>query len=265
MLDDLKELEEQISLQEESHKEIQAIIEGLDANILAHQLAITEKNDHIFQTEQKMSSYSQSNLEEEARNCDIVNERTRIENDTKPHQVKVELRLSESSQLSDQIRHDQNTLSYLDVELDNLKIKLKQSKQHIASMAATCSEKDAIISSLEAKLLSNKDSALSYLDHHLSLKASLKCIFEEFLGDKPRKQSSVKTCHEKLISIEKKISTLKKATEQKRKTHAKDMSRLMREYNVLVKVSVANESMLCQTQLPTSKLNILICLGARRH
>lgn len=269
MLDDLKELQEQVSTQQESHGLALSLIANLSDDIRNVRQSISEKDRNIIQIEGKMSLRSQANLEDEQVNNDISNERTQLEYRLKPFEEDVKLKEEELARLNEQIRRNLNTLSHLKVELDSAKIKAKQSKQQLASLVRVCSEKQNTIVSLEDKLFIRNDSVLNCIGNHHSLKARLRSIAEEFLSDKERRHSMARSNHEMLESIENKVNLLQKAIEQKQKTHSKDMNRLNREYAVLVKVwhrSLNGTELMNSKEISHSTLHTAHCfilLGTR--
>jgi hypothetical protein len=139
------------------------------------------------------------------------------------------------AEITHEIKVNANTISHLNVDLDGAKIKLKQAKQRHANLNAVCSEKESIIASLENKLFND---ALSRLNVHHSLKLCLRSLQDEFLLGKQQRQQSDKLDGEEMIkSLMKKISTLANTIDIKRKVHVRDMTRLKKEYSVLLKVS----------------------------
>jgi chromosome segregation ATPase len=236
MLDDQKELHEQVSAQEESHQNALSLIATLNGDTRNLTQSISDKDCSITQIESDMRKFSQANLEDEQINNDIINERLQLEYKLKPYEDDVRDKEADLSALNEQIKSNSNTLSHLRVDLDSGKIKVKQAKQQLASLVRECSEKEGVLASLESKLFIGNDSALNCIGDYHALKTRLRSISEEFLGDKERKHLMTRSDDKRLNSITDKTNALKLIVEQKRKTHAKDMNRLNREYAVLVKV-----------------------------
>jgi chromosome segregation ATPase len=235
---DLKELSEQILSQEEGHQASITTIASLDGEIKSYTTAITEKEVYISTIEREMTSLSQANLEDQQRLDLIVTERQQIEDEMKPFEEEVKKREVALAEITHEIKVNANTISHLNVDLDGAKIKLKQAKQRYANLNAVCSEKESIIASLENKLFIDNDSALSRLNDHHSLKLCLSSLQDEFLLGKQQRQQSDKLDGEEMIkSLMKKISTLANTIDIKRKVHIRDMTRLKKEYSVLLKVS----------------------------
>ena len=244
MLDDLKELQEQISSLEESQQASITRMAIIDESIESHRHDITDKDRHVAMKESDMRTFSQANLEEEQRNTDIITERLNLEQHGKPLAEELQRKESLLSELTRQIKSDANTLSHLNVELDGARSKLKHAKQQLASLNAIHAKKENDIESLERRLINDDGSALSCIHDHQALKTCLKSIADEFLDDKNYKRSSTKIDTDGMImlnSLEKKVSTLKKTIEQRKKSHAKDMNRLKREHAVLVQVSFSHQ------------------------
>jgi chromosome segregation ATPase len=237
MLDDQKELHEQVSAQEESHQNALSLIATLNGDIRNLTQSISEKDCSITQIECDMRKYSQANLEDEQINNDIINERLQLEYRLKPYEDDVRDKETDLAGLNEQIKCNSNTLSHLRVDLDSAKIKVKQAKQQLASLVRDSSEKEVALATLEGKLFIGNDSALNCIGDYHALKTRLRSISEEFLGDKGRKHLMARSDDKMLNSITEKANALTLIVEQKRKTHAKDMNRLNREYAVLVKVS----------------------------
>jgi hypothetical protein len=236
MLDDQKELHEQVSSQEESHQNALSLIATLYDDIRNLTKSISEKDCSITQIENDMRKYSLANLEDAQINNDIINERLQLEYRLKPYEDDVRDREADLTDLNEQIKRNSNTLSHLWVDLDSAKIKVKQAKQQLASLVRECCEKEGVLASLESKLFIGSGSALNCIDDYQVLKTRLRAISEEFLSDKGRKHLMARSDDKMLNSIKTKANSLKLIVEQKRKTHAKDMNRLNREYAVLVKV-----------------------------
>ena len=124
---------------------------------------------------------------------------------------------------------------------DGLALKLKQIKANLNKMQRKGEEKKQLLVDLENGIAK----AMHHIDDHRSLKTSLCSLSEQFLhGPSKRKSSSTRTNAEKLLAMDRKISTMRDAMERKKKTHANEMQRLLREHGVLDKVrfSHMNES-----------------------
>lgn len=238
MLDDLKELQEQIATQEESHRDAFAAISKLNYEIKTTRQQIVDKELIIATMEQDMSHISQSNLEHEHENKDIKERMRLLEHDLMPIEKELQMKETEHSKLSAIIKGNTNELSHLSVELDGAKIKHKQAMHQLACLERECSEKDRRIKALESQLFINNDSALSLsrADKHAALKQCLLSLRDEFIDN--RQHPSAKNDRSEAVkSLEKKINTMRLTIEQKKRTHAKDMTRLKRENAVLKKVS----------------------------
>ena len=239
MLDDLKELQEQISSQEESQQTSTARMGSLCESIESHKNGIIDKDRHIAIKESDMRMFSQANLEEEQRNADIIKDRMDLEEYVKPLADELQCKESLLSELTKQIKSDANILSNLNAKLDGAKAKLKHARQQLAISNTLQVDKESYIISLEHRLFIGDGSALNCMHDYQALKKCLRSIADEFLSDKSHKRSTAKADMDGMLmlkSLEKKVSTLKKSIEQKKKTHTTDMNRLKREHAVLIQV-----------------------------
>lgn len=231
----MKELNAQISSQEDSYHAALAAIAATAEEIEARTQEIKDIKKSISIEERKMSAFSQANLEDEQVNIDLKHQLKRLEHDHMIYEKEGKLKESLLSHLTDDIKHYSNLLSHLNVDLGNAKTKYKQTKNQLARLQDTCLKKEAVIKSLEDNMFTGTESALSINDHTV-LKTRLRSISSKFLGGAQRRQSLVKTNEDQLSELGKKVNTLKKTIELKKKTHVKDMDRLKREHALLTKV-----------------------------
>ena len=237
---DLRELQEQVASQEDKQNDYEETITKLDNAIESDHAEIVEQDNIILQKEHDMSAYSQANLEDEQINADLLGERRRIEDEIKPYEEEVKQVEIKLEQVCDQLREEESKTTNLRVEMDRLNLKLNQTRA-----AANCAdrqrdEKEQLLMELESRLFSDSKPPITEVDGHQSLKASLRTLFDEFLDGKSSRKTTftAKSANDKLNSVTKKISSMKRMMEQKKRTHEKEMNRLHREHAVLKEASI---------------------------
>jgi len=229
---DLKELRDQVDSQEDKLRMSEETVKSLNSVIEAGRAVIIEQGKTILNQERDICCYSQANLEEEHHNSDLVDARMKLETSLSAEESMVKLKEIEMEHKKAELKGVRNDGETTRLEMNRLTLKLQQTRANRRKLETKKEEKKKLLVDLETEIAK----AINHIDNHKSLKASLCSLSEQFLRctSKQKTQGSGPNSNaEKLLALDKKICTLRKSMERKKKIHTNEMQRLRREKCVL--------------------------------
>lgn len=237
-LEDLKELNFQVSFQEDKVQASEESVLTLDSTIKTDNIAICELDKSILQKENEICLISSKNMNEEQNNKSLVQATSDLETALQHEQVKVQEQALALKQKKKLLKQATSITTKSRNDLSTMTMKLKQLQTSCTNTHAVIDEKKQLIDELEQGIAN----ARVHSDDNKLLKAKVITLSDKFLHGTDIKASS-SSSSEKLIVMEKKIQAMKSTIQRKTQTHETEMNRLKREQASLEKVSV--DSMLC--------------------
>lgn len=230
MLEDLKELQEQVASQRDKIRSSEEAMAALENDIEADGATIADKKREILAQEADICFYSQENLEQNHCNIDLVDARLKLEESLTVATLQVKEKEAEVDKMKSKLKVVTNTGQVQRAELNGLQMKLKQMQEMVSSMRRKGEEKKQALVDLE----NGVTEAMSHDGDHKCLKSRVCSLSKQFLQSSNRREAGkVVTNGEKILSIDNKITSIRATIERKKKTHEKEMQRLKRENSTL--------------------------------
>jgi len=246
-LEDLKELNFQVSFQEDKVQASEETASTLDSTIESNSVAIGEFDKSILQKESELCLVSSKNMNEEHNHKSLVQATSDLETALQHEQVKVQEQALALKQKKKELKQATSATTKSRNDLSTTTMKLKQLQTSCTSTKAIVNEKKQLIDELEQGIAS----ARVHSDDNKLLKAKVITLSDKFLhGTDIKKTES--SSSEKLIVMDKKIDALRSAIRRKKQTHETEMNRLKREQASLEKVSVTLDQRCCMMMCFTS-------------
>lgn len=233
---DLREVQEQVAIQEDKIRGARDTIAKIDAAIASVVEDITRQDLAIILTHNDMMKYSQANLEDERINVDLTNKKEQIQKQVEIDAEEERQLEKKLNQLCDKVKEAEENRKQKKVEVESLELKLYQIKLDFKRLNKCSEEKEQFLLGLKLRIFTGSNSVVARVDDNQLLKTSCFALFEEYLDRKNKRFVHTIPNEEKMDDINSKISKLKDVMKQKASMHKKDMARLSREHSILKKV-----------------------------
>jgi len=232
-LEDLKELNFQVSFQEDKVQASEETVSTLDSTIESNSVAIGELDKSILCKENELCLISSKNMNEEHNNKSLVQATSDLKTALHEEEVRVKEQTLALKQKKKELKQATSTATKSRNDLSMMTMKLKQLRTSCANTQAIGDEKKQLIDELEHGIAN----ARAHSDDNKLLKASVVSLSDKFLHGTEIKKTE-NSSSDKLIVMEKKIDALRSAIRRKTQTHETEMNRFAREQASLEKVSV---------------------------